>query len=242
MENAAESVRVLVPLSLYNIDISITSATIVIWTTALLVFLLGLIATRRPTIIPGKLQNLIEIIYEFWEEQTKDLLQDKAFTWLPFIYSVFAFVLLSNLFGLVPGVYPLTANINATATRAVIVFFVYHVAGIRSRGFIAYIRSMVPPGIPIFVKPVIFAIELLGHFARPFSLAIRLFANETAGHLVALTLLSLILMSKNIWIAGLPLIGRVVIGLFEVFVAFIQAYVFAYLASLYIGLAISEEH
>ena len=242
MGHASESVRMLMRLSLFNIDISITSATIVIWTAALLVFFAAFLATRRPTVIPGKLQNLIEIVYEFWELQTKDLLKDRAFMWLPFIFAVFCFVLVSNLLGLIPGVYPLTANINATATLAIIVFFVYHAAGIMDRGPVGYFRSMIPPGVPIFAAPVIFVIEILGHFARPFSLAIRLFANETAGHLVALTLLSLILMSKNVWIAGLPLLGRVVIGLFEVFVAFIQAYVFAYLASLYIGLAISEEH
>lgn len=242
MEPVSEGVRVLLPLTLYGMDVSITSGVVVLWIGAILVFLLTLLAARNPKVVPGGLQNIVEIIYEFWEVQTRDLLKGKTFIWLPFIFSVFCFVLVVNLLGLIPGVYPVTANINVTATLAVIVFFVYHAAGIVDRGPMSYLRSLVPAGAPVYVAPLLFVIEIMGHFARPLSLAIRLFANETAGHLVALTLLSLIFMSGNVFLAGLPLLGRVAIGIFEVFVAFIQAYVFAYLAALYIGLAVGEQH
>lgn len=240
MEPAA--IHVLLKLSLFGVDISVTSAVLVIWAAAAIIFYLLFMATRNPTLVPGKLQNLIEIIYEFWESQTEDLLGKEKERWLPLIFSIFALILVCNLLSLIPDVYPITANINVTATLAMIAFLSYHFAGLKEHGVKGYLKTLVPTGVPLFVMPLLLVVELLGHLARPFSLAIRLFANATAGHLVAFTLLSLIFVFKNVWIAGFPLLGRVAIGLFEVFVAFIQAYVFAYLAALYIGLALQEEH
>lgn len=237
-----ETIRVFYNLSLFGIDISITSAVLVIWAAAGIIFLTAFIATRRTSILPGSLQNLVEIIYEFWESQTKEVLGKETGLWLPFIFCLFCFVLVCNLLGMIPDVYPITANINLTVTLALIVFVSYHIAGIRDKGILNYFKSLMPQGVPLFIMPLMLVIEILSHLARPFSLAVRLFANMTAGHLVAFTLLSLIFVFKNIWLAGFPLLGRVTVGLFEVFIAFIQAYIFAYLAALYIGLAISEEH
>lgn len=241
MEPAAGAVRVFLKLSLFGLDISITSAVLVIWSAVAIIFAVTYFATRRPALVPGKLQNFIEILYEFWESQTQELFQNETRRWLPFIFSIFCFILVCNLLALIPNIYPITANINVTVTLALIVFFVYHLAGIRDYGLWNYLKALIPKGVPIYVMPLLLIIEVLSHLARPFSLAIRLFANMTAGHLVAFTILSLIFVFKNIWLAGFPLLGRIIIGLFEVFVAFIQAYVFAYLAALYIGLAIREE-
>jgi F-type H+-transporting ATPase subunit a len=129
-----------------------------------------------------------------------------------------------------------------TAALAILVFFIYHIAGIRHKGFFNYLKSLLPQGIPIYIMPLMAVVEVLGHLARPFSLAIRLFANMTAGHLVGLTLLSFVFLYKSVLWALLPLSGKLIISLLEVFVSFIQAYVFAYLTALYIGLAIADEH
>ena len=241
MEGASETIYVFWRLSLFGIDLSITSAVLVIWAAVALVFGFTYLAVLKPAIVPGKLQNLIETIYEFWDSQIHDLFQEETPRWLPFIFSLFAFVLVCNLLGMVPGVYPITANINNTVTLAVIVFFVYHIAGIKKSGFWKYLKSFVPGGLPVYLVPVVFLVELLSHLIRPFSLALRLFANMTAGHVITFTILSMIFIFKNIWLAGFPLLGSIVIRMFEIFVAFIQAYVFAYLSALYIGLAISEE-
>ncbi|PIS31076.1 ATP synthase F0 subunit A [Candidatus Saganbacteria bacterium CG08_land_8_20_14_0_20_45_16] len=235
------SVRLIWQLSCFGQDISITSAVIVIWLVALLVFGLCYLAVWRAKVVPGKSQSLLEILYEFWFDQTKDLFEAETDHWLPFIFGLFLFILVANLLAMVPNVYPITANINTTATLALIVFFTYHFAGIRKNGLWHYFRSFVPSGMPLFILPFLVLIEIGSHLARPFSLAVRLFANMTAGHLVTFTLLSLIFVFKNIWLTGFPLLGRAAVGLFEVFVAFIQAYVFAYLAALYISLAASEE-
>ncbi|MBI5399961.1 F0F1 ATP synthase subunit A [Candidatus Saganbacteria bacterium] len=242
MEPGAEVRHIFWPLKIFNFDISITSSVVVIWLAALAVFLIAFLATRRLSLIPGRLQNIFEVIYEFLDSQTRDLFGDQSRLWLPFIVTLFCFVLVANLCGLLPEVYPINANINTTATLALFVFFVYHWAGIREKGIFNYLKSLLPQGIPIFIMPLMAVVEILAHLARPFSLAIRLFSNMTAGHMVGLTLISFIFMVKNIWFSALPVTGKVLISMFEVFVAFIQAYVFAYLASLYIGLAIKEEH
>lgn len=241
MEANTETLKVFYHLSLYGIDLSITAATLAIWGAALVVFLVAFLATRKPTLIPGKMQNFVELIYEFLETQTEELLGNEKDRWMPFLFCIFCFIVVANLFGLIPGVYPITANINVSATLAVIVFIVYNLAGIRAHGARHYFKSMIPKGIPIFIMPFMFLIEILGHLARPFSLAIRLFANMTAGHLVAFTILSMIFVFKSIWVAGFPLLGKVAINLFDVFISLVQGYVFAYLAALYIGLAINEE-
>jgi F-type H+-transporting ATPase subunit a len=234
------SIKMIWPLEWLGIDLSITSAVVVIWAAVAIIFALMFLATRRTTLVPGRAQNLVEITYDFFESQTSDLFGEETGRWLPFIFGLFYFILVCNLLAMVPNVYPITANINVTVTLAVLVFFVYHLAGIRKNGLLNYLRSFLPKGMPIYIMPLLVPIELMSHLARPFSLAVRLFANMTAGHIVTFTMLSLIFVLNNIWLAAVPLVGRLAVGLFEVFIAFIQAYVFAYLAALYIGLALSE--
>jgi len=241
MTAAIEPAYVLWPLVFFGFDISITSAVVILWLAVAIIFLVGSIASRKTSLVPGKVQNIFEIIYEFWQSQVTEILGKKTIVWLPFIIGLFLLILVSNLLGMLPDFYPLTANINVTVTLAVIVFITYHVAGIKELGLVNYLKALVPSGMPLAILPLMLVIELMSHLARPFSLAIRLFANITAGHLIVFTLLSMIVVYKNIWLAGFPLLGRVAIGMFEVFVAFLQAYVFAYLAALYIGLAVSEE-
>jgi F-type H+-transporting ATPase subunit a len=242
MEKSGEAaIKTLFPLSVFGMDISITSAVVIVWLTCFVIFILSFLASRKMTVVPGKLQNVIETVYEFFEQQTREVLGEHTIRWLPFIFSVFCFVLVSNLLGLIPDVYPTTSNINVTASLAVFVFVVYQMAGIAEHGLIAYFRSYVPKGVPFFIAPLLFVIEFVGHLARPFSLAIRLFANVTAGHLVAFTILSLIFIFKSPWLAAFPLLGKVAVSMFEVFISFVQAYVFAYLSALYIGLAVNEE-
>jgi len=241
MTAAIEPAYVLWPLAFFGFDLSVTSAVIVLWLAVAIIFLFGYLASRRPSLVPDELQNLLEIVYEFWESQVTEVLGKRTVVWLPFIIGLFLLIVVSNILGMLPGLYPLTANINVTVALAVIVFITYHVAGVREQGLVNYLKALVPSGMPLAILPLMLVIELMSHLARPFSLAIRLFANITAGHLIVFTLLSMIVVYKNIWLAGFPLLGRVAVGMFEVFVAFLQAYVFAYLAALYIGLAVSEE-
>lgn len=156
--------------------------------------------------------------------------------------TLFFFMLALNLIGLIPGFPAATGNINFTASMALLIFVIFNVAGITHNGPVHYFTNLVPKGLPIAVLPLIAVIEFLGLFTKTFALAIRLFANMTAGHVLIMSLLGLIIVFKTIFasIAFVPF--TLFIYMIEVLVAFLQAYVFTLLASLFIGSAIHQEH
>ena len=165
----------------------------------------------------------------------------------PFILSLFFFILFANLLGLVPYGSTATGNISVTATLAIITFFMVELAGMRTLGK-GYIKTVVywPSDQPVVMKalltPLMTPIELIGKFTKPFALAIRLFANMTAGHIVVLALIGLIFTFGSYALAPLPLVMALAIMILEVFIAFLQAYVFALLASVFIGLIREGAH
>ncbi len=165
----------------------------------------------------------------------------------PFILSLFFFILFANLLGLIPYGSTATGNISVTATLAIVTFFMVELAGIRTLGK-GYIKTVVywPSDQPFIMKalltPLMTPIELIGKFTKPFALAIRLFANMTAGHIVVLALIGLIFTFGSWALAPLPLAMALAIMVLEVFIAFLQAYVFALLASVFIGLIREGAH
>jgi F-type H+-transporting ATPase subunit a len=165
----------------------------------------------------------------------------------PFILTLFFFILFANLLGLVPYGSTATGNISVTATLAIITFFMVELAGMRTLGK-GYIKTVVywPSDQPFVMKalltPLMTPIELIGKFTKPFALAIRLFANMTAGHIVVLALIGLIFTFGSYALAPLPLVMALAIMILEVFIAFLQAYVFALLASVFIGLIREGAH
>ena len=195
----------------------------------------------------GTLQNMMEtfVIY-VRDEIARPAIGPKTDKYLPYILSVFFFILTVNLLGLVPFSATATANITVTAVLALFTFFVTQFAG--TKDYWAHIFN--PPGIPWFVKPIMVPIEIMGLFIKPFALAVRLFANMTAGHLVILNLVGLIFVVGGLFgaVAGygtaVPslLLTLFIYGL-ELLVAFIQAYVFTLLSAVFIGMAAAEhEH
>jgi F-type H+-transporting ATPase subunit a len=165
----------------------------------------------------------------------------------PFVLTLFFFILFANLLGLIPYGATATGNIAVTATLAIITFFVVEAAGMRTLGK-GYIKTVVywPSDQPFIMKalltPLMTPIELVGKFTKPFALAIRLFANMTAGHIVVLALIGLIFTFGSFALAPLPLLMALAIMVLEVFIAFLQAYVFALLASVFIGLIREGAH
>jgi F-type H+-transporting ATPase subunit a len=165
----------------------------------------------------------------------------------PFILSLFFFILFANLLGLIPYGSTATGNISVTGMLAIITFVMVELAGIRTLGK-GYIKTIVywPSDQPFAMKamltPLMTPIELIGKFTKPFALAIRLFANMTAGHIVVLALIGLIFTFGSYAIAPLPLAMALAIMVLEVFIAFLQAYVFALLASVFIGLIREGAH
>lgn len=230
-------------------------ATMVLVTTAILLLVIPL-AARSPKLAPRGLQNLVESVCSYLrEEMARPILGHHTDRYLGFIWTVFFFVLTLNLVAMIPtdkiislatgrkshfgG--PATANIFITGALGIISFVMTHVYGIREQGVFHYLAHLAPP-CPKWLLPLIYPLEVMTLFVRPVTLAIRLFANIVAGHMVLATILGLIFVFQNLGVAVVSIVASVALSFLELLVAFIQAYIFAFLCTLYIGLATSSEH
>lgn len=214
-----------------------------------------LASTRKMALVPGKSQFFTESVYGFVRNGlARDIIGSKDFLrFVPLLFTMFTLILLNNWFGIIPPIqFPTMSRIAFPIALALIVFAVYHVVGIRSMGLGGYFRHMVPPGLPKAIVPLIFFLEILTYFfTRPVTLALRLFGNMFAGHiLLVLCVLGgehLLFHSDGLGlkVAGVAAFaGGFVMTLFEGFVQFLQAYVFTLLTALYIAgsLATADEH
>jgi F-type H+-transporting ATPase subunit a len=233
-------------------DLSFTRHTVFLFLAALLVLAIFLpFGARyrrgigRETAPRGRLQNAMEaLVLYVREEVAKPTMGDKYPKYMPYLLTAFFFTLFANLLGLLPYSATVTSNIAVTAVLAGFTFVLTQLAGTRDY----WMHIFNPPGVPALVKPIMVPIEFLGLFTKPFALAIRLFANMTAGHLVILSLIGLIFLIAQIFgpvagwgtsVVAVPM-TLFVYGL-ELLIAFIQAYVFTVLSALFIGMA-SAEH
>ena len=199
--------------------------------------------------IPTGIGTAVEtlVVYVRDEIAEKNIGHDGA-KYTPLLLSFFFFILIAALMGLLPFSSTSTGNISVTLGLAVVSFLAMQFAGISKYGFIHHYKNMVPAGLPAWLLPIIIPVEILGMFSKPFALMIRLFANMLAGHMVITTLLLLIpLMSAIGLLFGLPMIPiSLVLALFimilEILVAFIQAYVFTLLTSIFIGMSAHPAH
>jgi F-type H+-transporting ATPase subunit a len=230
------------PLQLFGIDVSITNGVLVMFLAAALVVFFFSAVSRKSRLVPFPLQSLAEYMIEFIKTEMLAPLGKEGEAWLPFMVAIFSFILACNLLGIIPGLLPPTSNINITATMAVMVFLTTQIVGIKKHGVLGYLKSIVPAGLPLPVVAFILPVEIVGQFARPFSLAVRLFANMFAGHAIILILISLIFVFKSFYIIPLPVLGTVAILAFEIFISFIQAFIFTYLSASYIVGALQTEH
>ncbi|MDN5698115.1 MAG: F0F1 ATP synthase subunit A [Rubrobacter sp.] len=242
---------VILDLSLFGMDISVTKAVLFLWIGASLTFLLMFVGGRLLKDRPGAYQVIVEEIYGFGRNNMSGLIGDKGKKWFPFTLSIFVFLLVLNLLGLVPDTFPVTSSISFTLTLALLVFIIVQIEGIRYNGVGSYFAAFVPPGLPlkpIFV-PFMFVIETISELSKPLTLAMRLYANILAGHLLIFIFLSFILYAGGTTSAigiAMPLFSvpmGIVLYMFEIFVAILQAYIFAILTQVYIELAIyRQEH
>ena len=235
--------HVIIPLKIGGIDVSITNAVVMIWIASILVLITLTFAGKMGRLVPKGLQNLMESLVSFLRQSLiVENLGEEGMHWFPFVATLFFFVLFCNLLGLIPKMFTATSNINVTASLAVVVFLCVQGVGIYKHGLLGYLKKFVPKGIHPVILVIMIPIEIISQFAKPFALAIRLFANMTAGHLVILVFLSMIIMFKSYIIAPFPLVMAVVMMAFEIFVSLIQAFIFSILASMYIAEATHAEH
>jgi F-type H+-transporting ATPase subunit a len=211
-------------------------------------------ALRRPALVPSRMQYTGELLYDFVRNGIgRDIIGSRDYQrFVPLLVALFTFILVNNVFGITPFVsFPPMAHIAFPMVLAIIVLFVYNIAGIQRQGFGRYFKdTMFIPGVPGFVYPILAPIELLTIlFIRPFTLTLRLFANMFAGHMLLLVFVTgaeymlIEVANPALKAAGLLTGGvAIVMSLFELFVEIFQAYIFALLTALYISGSVNEGH
>jgi len=227
-----------------TLDISITKHVVFLWLAAALLIVLMTIAARqnRRHRVPRGWGNLVEVFIKFIRDEiVLPNMGPGGLRYMPYVLTTFFFILIMNLLGLVPYGSSATGNISVTAGLAAIAFIMIQLAAIRAQGFGHYLAHLTG-GVPVFLWPIMIPIEILGLFTKPFALCVRLFANMTGGHLVIISLFGLIFLFKS-WPIGITTAAFVVaINFLELFVAFLQAYVFTMLTCIFMGFGIQAGH
>jgi F-type H+-transporting ATPase subunit a len=231
-------------LGSFTFDLSITNKVLMMVISSILLTVILIWAARKnqKNIVPKGIGNFIEMIMIFIRDEVVIPSMGQAgYKYLPFFFTMFLFILTCNMLGLVPFMSTATGSVSITAGLALVTFIMIQVLGIRNNGFFGYFKGLVPPGIPMFVLPIMIIVEFLGMLTKPFALCIRLFANMTAGHVVILALIGLI-FSLGYGVTPVSIGFALFIYVLEILVALIQAYIFTILSALFIGMAVHQEH
>ena len=203
-------------------------------------------ATSRRAIVPGRMQSVAELTYEFVADMLRSSAGNEGMKFFPLVFSLFAFILFANMLGMIPGSFTVTSHIIVTASLALIVFLTVLIYGFYKNGT-KFLKLFVPSGIPIYILPLIVLIEVISFVSRPISHSVRLFANMFAGHITLKVFASFVTMLGGLGFVGwlgavLPLGMTVAITALEFLVGFLQAYVFAILTCIYLNDALHPGH
>lgn len=231
---------------------AITRAAIVAMLSVVLISTVLLLMTRRLSVVPSKPQMMLEGTYTFVRNAVgRDVIGSKDFLpYVPFLFSLFVLIVVNNFFGVLPIIqFPTMSRVGFPAALALVVYGVYHYVGIKKKGLGGYFASFVPHGLPAPIVPVVWLLEFVTYFfTRPVTLALRLFGNMFAGHILLLLFILggeylLVHGSLGLKLAGgFSVIMAFVMTIFELLVEFLQAYVFVLLTAVYIQASIADEH
>ena len=230
---------------LFGLDLSITRHVIFMWLGSILLFwvMTRVAKAYKSSMVPKGFTNFWEVFIVFVRDEIAKPTIGKGFEkFLPYLLTAFFFILFGNFIGLVPFSATFTSNIAVTATMAIFSFLFTQIGGIRNNGLFGYFKGLIPHGVPVLLLPIMVIVEFLGLLTKPFALAIRLFANMTAGHIVVYALISLIFVMQSVAWAGLAIPMALFIYSLEILVALLQAYIFTILSGLFIGMAVHQEH
>ena len=205
-----------------------------------------ILSTGRRAIVPTRAQLVSEMLYEFVANMVRSSAGTAGMKFFPFVFALFMFVLVANLFGMIPFFFTVTSHIIITFALAALVFAVVIIYGFWKNG-LKFLKLFVPSGIPMYILPLVVLIEFVSFLSRPISLSVRLFANILAGHITLKVFAGFIVTLGSLGFLGwlgalLPLTMTVAITALELLVAALQAYVFAVLTSMYINDAIHPSH
>jgi F-type H+-transporting ATPase subunit a len=227
-------------------DIAFTNSAMFMLIAVLGIALVMIGFTHSRALVPGRLQSVAEVCYEFVADTLRSSTGEAGMKFFPFVFTIFMFVLFANILGLLPYAFTVTSHIIITAALALLVFFTVIVYGLVHNG-LRFFKLFVPSGVPIYILPFVVAIEVLSFLSRPISHSVRLFANMLAGHITLKVFGGFVTMIAGIGVAGwfgaaLPLVMIVILTALELLVAFLQAYVFAILTCIYLNDAIHPGH
>lgn len=203
-------------------------------------------ATAGRQLVPGRLQSTAEVIYEFVANMIRSSTGEEGMRFFPLVFSLFTFVLIANVVGLIPFTFTVTSHIIVTASLALIVFFTVLIYGFYKHG-LGFFRLFVPHGIPGYILPFVVVIEVVSFLSRPISHSVRLFANMLAGHITLKVFAGFVAGLGSLgfigWLGGLlPLVMVIALTALELLVAFLQAYVFTLLTCIYLNDALHPGH
>lgn len=223
----------IVPMQIGGLDVSFTNSALFMVIVVIAVSLFTIASMSGRALVPGRMQSLAELSYEFVANMVRDNAGTEGMRYFPFIFTLFMFILFANMFGMVPYSFTVTSHIIITFALAMAVFIGVTVIGFMKHG-VGYFRLIVPKGAPAVLLPLLVVIELISYLTRPISLSVRLFANMLAGHTMLKVFAGFVVMMG---VAGgwLPLLGMVAFTGLDILVAFLQAYVFAILSCIYLN-------
>jgi F-type H+-transporting ATPase subunit a len=240
-------IKPLIPIGrIGGIELAFTNSALFMLIALALILLLTLAATRSRALVPGRFQSVAEVSYEFVLDTLRSTAGPEGVKFFPLVFSLFMFILVLNVIGIIPYTFTVTSHIIITVALALLVFFTVLVYGFWKHG-LKFLRLFVPSGIPIYILPLVTFIEVMSFLSRPVSHSVRLFANMLAGHITLKVFGGFVTMLGALGVLGwlgavIPLGLTVALTALELLVAFLQAYVFAILTCIYLNDAIHPGH
>jgi F-type H+-transporting ATPase subunit a len=228
------------------IDLVFTNSALFMLIAVAIIALLLLVPTASRALLPSRLQSIAEISYEFVSDTIRSTTGPEGMIYFPFVFSLFMFILVANVVGLIPGAFTVTSQIIITAALALLVFFIVIIVGIARNG-LHFFNIFVPKGVPIYILPLVVTIEVFSFIVRPLSHSVRLFANMLAGHIMLKVFGGFVIMLGAAGLIGwlgavLPVVMIVLLTALELLIAFLQAYVFAILTCIYLNDTLHPGH
>ena len=221
-----------VPFEIGNLDVSFTNSSTFMVLTVIAISAFLILGMRRNALVPGRWQSMVELSYIFIANLVKDTVGSEGRPYFPFIFSVFMFILIGNLFGMIPYSFTFTSHIVVTFAMAMVVFVgVTIIAIVKHR--LRFLTFFMPPGVSLMMAPLLVPIEIISYLSRPISLSVRLFANMLAGHTLLKVFAGFVI---SLGMFGVfPLAFIVALTGLEIVIAMLQAYVFTILTCLYLN-------
>ncbi len=229
-----------VPLEIFGTDVSFTNSSAMMVLAILLVSAFMILSVRGRSLVPTRFQSMAEMLYEYIANIVRDTLGEKGMAFFPWIFTIFVFILVSNLIGMIPGMFTTTSHIIVTFAMAAMVWIGVILVGFYNHG-IGFLKMFVPSGVPIALLPIIMVLELISFLIRPISHSVRLFANMMAGHML-LKIFGSFVVGLGILGGWAPLGLMVAFTGLEFLVAFLQALVFTVLTCIYLNDGLNMHH